>query len=310
MLAHRLSFFILKWRGFFFKKCIFKWRPFHWRGLYFSNPLGTAGGLDKSAENLQGWWSLGAGFLEIGTITPKKQKGNSGSVLKRSVEDLCLWNYMGFPNRGSDFVLSKLRKIKKFHTPVFISIGKNKDTPLKSAHEDYTYLIQKFSSLASGFIVNISSPNTLGLRELFHPDFFEVFLKAVSVETRKKPLLLKMSPDLSDENFLKTLNLSEKYVDGWVICNTSLKRDEKGKFPPFGGISGKPLAPRSESLLKMTVQFLEKRRRDKLIISSGGVLSSEDISNRLSLGADLVQVYSALVFFGPGFFKKSYRDLS
>ncbi len=306
---HRMSLIILKFRGYFCKTQTFKWKPFKWRHLEFQNPLGIAAGLDKSADNIQGWWTYGPGFLEIGTLTVKKQKNNPGTILKRDLKRKALWNYMGFPNPGCHYALSRFKQIKSYHTPVFISIGKNRDTPLEKAFLDYQHLIEKLHPYASAFVINISSPNTKDLRQLFNPDFFEQFLnQIVSFCDNLKhppPLLLKMSPDLPENQFLHIIEASKNKVDGWVICNTTT--EQNSSFPNRGGVSGQPLAHKSKHLLKKTVQLLGADKQDKLIISSGGCMTAQDVFERIQWGADLVQVYSALVFEGPAFFKKVYR---
>lgn len=307
---HRFSFFVLKFRGYFFKPQTFKWNPFKWRHLKFQNPLGIAAGLDKSADNIKGWWTYGPGFLEIGTVTVKKQKNNPGKILDRDLHRKALWNYMGFPNSGCNHVLSNLKKIKSYHTPILISIGKNRDTPLEKASSDYQYLIQQLHPYASAFVINISSPNTQDLRRLFNSNVFENFLNPI-VSTCKKiksslPLLLKMSPDLPEDQFLNIIQTSKDKLDGWVICNTTTTKKNL-PFSAQGGVSGQPLAGKSKYLLKKTVQLLDSDKKDKLIISSGGCMTAQDVFERIQLGADLVQVYSALVFEGPHFFKKVYQ---
>ena len=306
---HQLSLLVLKFRGGFFKSKTFNWKPLQWRHLKFQNPLGTAAGLDKSADHLRGWWTYGPGFLEIGTLTVKAQKQNPGPVLKRDLNKQALWNYMGFPNPGGRCVLSKLQQIKSYHTPVFISIGKSRDTPLEKAFLDYQHLMELLHPYASAFVINISSPNTQDLRKLFHSDFFEPFLNQISAFAGRlkpaPPLLLKMSPDLPEDQFLNIIAASKKKVDGWVICNTTT--EQNSFFLKKGGVSGRPLAQKSKHLLKKTVQFLGSEKQGKLIVSSGGCMTAQDIFERIQSGADLVQVYSALVFEGPSFFKKVHQ---
>ena len=306
---HPLSFPFLKLRACFWKTQKLQWKPFKKLGLEFQNPLGTSAGLDKSADHIQGWWTYGPGFLEIGTLTAKKQKKNPGPILKRDLKQKALWNYMGFPNSGCCYAVSKLKQIKSRPTPIFISIGKSRKTPLEKAFLDYQYLIEKLHPYASAFVLNISSPNTKDLRKLFEPEFFEIFLdQIVSFCQNLKPpplLLLKMSPNLSENQFLKIISASQNKVNGWVICNTTTA--QKDTFPPYGGVSGKPLADQSKYLLKKTVQLLGEHKKDKLIVSSGGCMTAQDVFERLEMGADLVQVYSALVFEGPHFFKKVHQ---
>ena len=266
--------------------------------------------MDKSADLIQGWWTYGPGFVEIGTITPQNQKPHRGMILKRNIQNQALWNYMGFPNKGVDCALKHLKQLKRpYPTPLFASIGKNRSIPLSQAVEDYIYLIKKLYKYVDAFVINISSPNTEKLRELFKPAFFENFLHSIisAQPSSSPPLLLKLSPDLTDQEFLKVIEISNQQgVDGWVVCNTTTQRNHL-KFPKEGGVSGRPLAQQSKHLLKLLVQQLGQNKQKKLIISSGGVLSPEDVLERLKMGAHLVQVYSALVFYSPLFFEQVHQ---
>lgn len=291
-----------------------KWKPFHWRHLYFPNPLGTAGGVDKNALYIKDWWSLGAGFLEIGTVTPELQKANSARILDRSVKHLSLWNNMGFPNKGLEFVQKKLSHLpEKKPTPIFINIGKNRQTPLSEAFKDYKKSLEVLHSFADLFVINISSPNTKDLRKLFNEKTLLGFLKSLKEVINglnpKIPLILKISPDETD--FLRIIEQSiEADMDGWCLCNSTRERSVPNLFPEWGGISGKLLADKSLSLLKKTKKYLvEKGVKNKLLISCGGVLTIQDVLERLDEGANLIQVYSALVFEGPGFFHSVFKNI-
>ncbi len=286
-----------------------RWRPFLWNGLEFPNRLGIAGGVDKNAENIQAWWKLGCGFVEIGTVTPRPQPGNTPPVVARDTVQTALWNRMGFPSAGVDRVLERLQKLPRpFLTPVFANIGKNAMTPLERAHEDYILLLHKLQNNVDGFVVNISSPNTQGLRELLQPDRLRDFLGPLmqtQTGVHKKPVLLKISPDLDEAELDRVLNISyELGIDGWVLVNTSQQLRDGLDFPKEGGVSGRPLAPRSREFLQKSLRVLGKKRDGKLLVSVGGVMDAADVEDRLVLGADLVQVYSALIFGGPWFFKK------
>ena len=291
------------------------WKSFYWRNLYFPNPLGTAGGVDKNVLNVKDWWTLGAGFCEVGTVTPRPQSQNPSPVLDRDIQSETLWNYLGFPNRGMKFALNRLKALPppgKRPAPVFMNIGKNRETPLEKAYEDYQTCIKALSPYVEAFVINVSSPNTKNLREIFGEENLIFFLKLLRSKDllMEKPLILKMSPDLSDRDFLRVVEQSlEAEIDGWCLCNSTAKRGEKNPFPSHGGISGRPLKQQSLHFLKLLISFLkrENQAKDKLIISVGGVLTCEDVMERLALGAHLVQVYSALVFRGPGFFKRTGR---
>ena len=288
-----------------------EWRSFTWRGLHFPNRLGIAGGVDKDAENIRAWWALGAGLVEVGTITPQAQKGNTPPVLDRDVGHEALWNRLGFPSEGVGRVKRRLEKLKRpFPAPIFANIGKNAATPLQDAHKDYIQLLEQLRGLVDGFVINISSPNTKGLRELLKPERLRDFLTPIfqSLPAQHEPVLLKLSPDLSDEELQSALDVSvDLNVDGWILTNTSAGLREGLSFPSEGGVSGRPLASRSKEFLQKSLALLGARRNGRLVISVGGVLSAEEVSERLDLGADLVQVYSALIFQGPLFFRQVAR---
>lgn len=295
----------------------FEWQPFEWRGLSFKNRLGIAGGVDKNAEQIEQWENLGAGFLEIGTVTPQPQGPNSGRIIDRDVRTSALWNRMGFPGKGAAAVAERLKtREHHFRVPVFINIGRNRTTPNEFAARDYCTCIETLSFAADAFVINISSPNTSGLRDLFQPANFRAFLEPIR-DARDKasnqkgtkapiPLLLKLSPDLSKDDLKPIVAGSlEHGIDGWIATNTTLQRDPGSKFPQEGGVSGKPLTRHAEASLINLVSLLGSDRGDRLIVAAGGVMTPADVARRLSLGADLVQVYSALVFEGPSFFKKT-----
>ena len=288
------------------------WRSFQWRNLHFSNPLGPAGGIDKNAVNAAHWQNLGAGFCEVGTVTPLPQKTNPGKNLDRSLKYQSLWNYLGFPNKGLDFVEKQLAaQQKKIKIPLFVNLGKNRNTPLPQAQKDYVEGIQALHPFASAFIINISSPNTKDLRELFADHFLSPFLQTLKEAADQvspgKPLILKLSPDLEDSDFLRVIDCSLKAgLDGWCLCNTTVRRPVPNLFPDQGGISGKLLSERSLALLKNLKRHLGVSS-DHLIISCGGILTPEEVFERLNEGANLVQVYSALVFNGLLFFQSVFK---
>lgn len=315
---HNLSPYLLKIYSLFFSCPTYQWRSFHWKGLYFSNPLGIAGGIDKNAMHIQNWQKLGVGFCEVGTITPEPQQANPKPILDRSLQHLSLWNNMGFPNKGLKFAVSKLKQTTK-KQPLFINIGKNRETPLEQSVKDYKKALIGLQPFADAFIINISSPNTKSLRALSQPQYLKPFLKALqehsqnikSQTEQKIPMILKLSPDEPLENFIFIIEESIKAdIDGWCICNSSSKRLVPHLFPDYGGVSGKLLKDQSLKALKNLKSYLDKNKiQDKLIISCGGVLTAEDVQERLQHGANLVQVYSALVFKGPSFFKKTLKKL-
>lgn len=314
--AHQMSSWFLSAYGRLKPYQTLTWSPFTWRNLEFTNPLGIAGGVDKDAEHVKDWWTLGPGFIEIGTVTPKPQPGNSGRVLARDNDHQALWNQMGFPSRGVKKVLSNIRGLyEPRFTPIFANIGKNASTPLEKASEDYIECMQGLRGFVDAFVINVSSPNTEGLRDLLEPARLKEFLSPVLAANRDStgkrssdgghPVLLKLSPEVSCSTLNQVLKVCvDLGVDGFVLTNSSLEIRESLSFPKTGGVSGRPLANRSKELLKETVRYLGDQAKDKLLISCGGVLTPEDVFERLSLGANLVQVYSALVFNGPFFFRQ------
>lgn len=322
--AHKWGPLFLNTYGRFKPLQTLTWSPFAWRDLEFTNPLGIAGGVDKNAECIDGWWTLGAGFIEVGTVTPRPQDGNGGKILDRDKRAHAVWNKMGFPNRGAEFVARQLKGLYQPHfTPIFVNIGKNRETKLEAAHEDYIACMKALGDSADAFVINISSPNTEGLRELLQPENLQRFLEPLVKASHENlgsrssdqpvPLLLKVSPDITNEELKKVLDISLNLnIDGWILTNTSIGMREGLRFPSDGGVSGLPLAKRSKELLTHTIDYLGERRKGKLIVSSGGVMSPTDVFERLRMGANLVQVYSALVFNGPFFFRQvaDQADLS
>lgn len=307
--AHTLSPWALRWINHFGDGQPLVWKSRKWRNLLFKNPLGIAGGIDKNAEFLKAWWNLGAGFVEVGTVTPEPQGPNAGSILRRDNKARALWNKMGFPSHGMEDVFFNLRSFgPSFQTPVFINVGKNRHTPLERAHEDYLLVMERLHPLADVFVVNISSPNTPGLRDLQKREHLQKLLKPLIAYCKKlqdKPLLLKLSPDLTPSELEEVVLAADQVgVSGFVLVNTTLARPDHVNFPKEGGMSGMPLRNRAEEALQATVRVLGSRRKNHLLVSVGGVLSVDDVLKRLEMGADLVQVYSALIFEGPRFFKQ------
>ena len=287
-----------------------KWQSLCWKGMDFPNPLAPAGGMDKNAKHLPAWWALGAGFIEIGTITPMPQKKNPGMTLKRSYRPETLWNHLGFPNEGVRAVQKNLKKWKDYRpTPIFANIGKNRQTPNDRAEEDYLKCITELFSYVDAFVINISSPNTQGLTKLSEPLRLKRLLaeihKHLSHFKQKKPFLIKWGPDMSELDFLHSIDIAlECGAEGHIICNSSLRRQASSTWPTHGGLSGASLIQVSKQRLHLIQKHLGMERKNQLIVSVGGVLTVEEVFERLKCSADLVQVYSALVFKGPFFLKQ------
>ncbi len=274
--------------------------------MSFPNRLGLAGGVDKNAEYLELWQKLGTGFLEVGTVTPYYQKANPGKIIARDWKAENLWNRMGFPNYGSDEIYFNLVKVKpSLKIPVFVNIGKNRKRPNEEADIDYSYLTDRFLPVADAFVINVSSPNTMGLRDLQAEGFLRALTKKIVPIAGKIPVLVKLSPDMSEEIFTNSLDAClDSGVSGFILTNTTTARPEGSPFPSEGGLSGKALAELSKKHLQLAQKHLGSRRDGLLLVSVGGIMTAEDISERLNMGADLVQVYSALIFNGPTFFRE------
>lgn len=285
-----------------------EWNPLTWRGLRFPNRLGIAGGVDKNAESLLEWQSLGVGFLEIGTVTPLPQDPNPGKILDRDWDNRLLWNKMGFPNLGgreTSFNYYKARE--EIKVPVFVNIGKNRSTPNEGALQDYLSLVSMFP-YAQGFVINVSSPNTAGLRNLQTREHLEPLCHAITHAAVPRPVLVKLSPDMSEPQFKDCIEAAlAAGIAGFVLTNTTLSRTEGSRFPPEGGVSGRDLEPLSLQALRWARSIIGQRQ-DVLLVSVGGVMSYEQICQRLDLGAHLIQAYSAIVFHGPRFFLKMHRE--
>lgn len=289
------------------------YRPWQWRGLHFLNPLGVAGGVDKTGQSLEAWQNLGAGFLEVGTVTPEPQGPNPGKIMDRDVLKSALWNKMGFPNPGAEALARRLENFKNKSVPLFINIGKNRWTKNEEAHQDYSHCLRKLHPYADAFVVNLSSPNTEGLRDLLTENQLQSFLSKLRGTAKEVaptiPLILKLSPDMDEATLRMALAESLPLIDGWILTNTTKSRYPQCPFPPDqGGVSGEPLRELSLSALKIAAEY-KKKNPEKLLVSVGGVGDASEIKNRLNLGADLVQSYSSLVFAGPRYFQKVLKDL-
>ncbi len=316
-------------------------KPFTWtrkgREIHFVNPLGVAGGVDKDGRQIAGWKHFGAGFMEVGTITPRPQKPNPGKIMSRLASQEALWNRMGFPSPGAFKTRSYLREFRLQESvtqidgqrrfPIFANIGKQRETSLERAAEDYLELIDIFTSESAqvagrcpvdGFVINISSPNTTGLRELFQSTKLVSFLSPIAEKLREQrlPGLLKLSPDMDEDSHISALaTVSQLDLDGVVVTNTTSSRPMGLELPKDGGLSGRPLLNLSREFLKKTVKHFPRGAntlgsQKQLIISVGGVLDGHEARWRLLNGADLVETYSGLVFSGPGFFRQSLKNLA
>lgn len=277
-------------------------------GLQFLNPVGLAAGLDKNGDYIDALAALGFGFIEVGTVTRHSQVGNPKPRLFRLVEQEAIINRMGFNNKGVDYLIGRLKHTR--YTEILgINIGKSRDTPVENAIEDYLYLFRRVVPYASYITINVSSPNTEGLRGLQHGELLRSLLQALKKEQalhhdlQKKyvPLVVKIAPDLTEAELEASAKIFlEENIDGVIATNTTLSREgvESSVFAKeAGGLSGKPLRSKSTEVIKQLRRVLT----DKIpIIGCGGIFSGEDAEEKILAGASLVQLYSGFIYQGPG----------
>jgi dihydroorotate dehydrogenase len=278
--------------------------PIEIMGLHFSNPIGLAAGLDKNGDYIDALASLGFGFIEVGTVTPKPQDGNPPPRLFRLAKEEAIINRLGFNNKGVDYLVERLKQ-KKFNGILGVNIGKNRDTVIEHASADYIHCFCRVAPFASYITINISSPNTPDLRQLQQSNLLQNLLRALKKEQAAQnkyvPLVVKISPDLSSDELteMAAIFLSEK-IDGIIATNTTLSRDKVESSVhanESGGLSGKPLRTRSTAIIKKLRELLQNKIP---IIACGGVFTQQDAQEKFNAGADLIQVYSGFIFKGPG----------
>lgn len=275
-------------------------------GRRFPAPIGLAAGFDKDALAARALPLLGFGFLELGTVTPLPQAGNPRPRLFRHPEAESLRNAMGFNNRGGRALARRLRRLHPFALPLGVNVGKNRDTPDEEACDDYWSLIDTLSDRCDYFVVNLSSPNTPGLRELQNERFVRRLL-AGARELTDRPLLVKISPDLPAPRAVGlSLEAVEAGAAGVVIANTTTDYAALPGAGPPGGLSGRALTEKSFALLDAVAAELHGRA---LLISVGGIAEAGEVYRRLRAGAALVQLYTALVYAGPGLVRRLHREL-
>jgi len=272
-------------------------------GLRFAHPVALAAGFDKDAEAVAGFFAAGFSGVEVGTVTPLPQPGNPAPRLFRIPEARALINRMGFNNHGAHAMAARLRALGPQPGPVGINLGKNKDTPLERAVEDYLAGVDALGELADYVVVNASSPNTPGLRQLQKSEPLRVLLSDVKrrldAVAPGRPLLLKIAPDLAPEEVDSAVDVAvEVGIAGLICTNTTVARPRLGGgvAAEAGGLSGAPLAPLALATLRRAAA---RARRRLALWASGGVFTADDVLKRLEAGADLVQVYTAFVYEGP-----------
>ncbi|MGQ2984153.1 quinone-dependent dihydroorotate dehydrogenase [Flavobacterium sp.] len=278
-------------------------------GLRFKNPVGLAAGLDKDAKLYKQLAGLGFGFIEIGTLTPKPQDGNPKKRLFRLKEDSAIINRMGFNNGGVEAAVERLKKNPKGKGHVLIggNIGKNKATPNEDAVKDYEICFDALYDNVDYFVVNVSSPNTPNLRELQDKEPLTKLLQTLqdknNAMTKAKPILLKIAPDLTDDQLLDIIDIVKTTkIAGVIATNTTISREGlvSENKSEMGGLSGKPLAKRSTEVIRF---LSEKSNKAFPIIGVGGIHTADDAMEKLEAGASLVQLYTGFIYEGPGLIK-------
>lgn len=285
-------------------------------GIKFKNPIGLAAGFDKNAEYIEELNHFGFGFIEIGTVTPKPQPGNDAPRMFRLMEDEAIINRMGFNNKGVDFVVSKIRELKNRENYIIGgNIGKNKLTPNEDAVDDYIKCFNALFDYVDYFVVNVSSPNTPGLRDLQEKEpllYILNYLQQYNNQNEKpKPILLKIAPDLTDSQLDDIIDIVlESKITGVIATNTTISREGLKSDPEIvketGGVSGKPLKNRSTEVIRY---LSEKSNKAFPIIGVGGIHTAEDAKEKLEAGASLLQVYTGFIYEGPAVVKNICKGL-
>jgi len=300
-----------------FYKQVVQDKPVTVMGINFPNPVGLAAGLDKNGECINAFAAMGFGFVEVGTVTPRPQPGNDKPRIFRLPTANAVINRMGFNNKGVDYLVSQVQAAN-FKGVLGINIGKNKDTPEENAKDDYLHCMRKVYDLATYITVNISSPNTPGLRSLQYGEALDDLLSALKAEqkilTEKFdkyiPLTVKIAPDLSEDE-VKSIakSLIDNGIDGVIATNTTLSREgvEGLEFgTEMGGLSGQPVKEKSTQVIKLLSEALDNKLP---IIGVGGIASSDDANEKLQAGASLVQVYTGFIYQGPPLVKEIVNGL-
>ncbi|MBA6390789.1 quinone-dependent dihydroorotate dehydrogenase [Colwellia sp. BRX10-3] len=292
-------------------------KPVEIMGIKFPNPVGLAAGLDKNGECIKAFEALGFGFIEVGTVTPKPQPGNDKPRIFRLPEANAIINRMGFNNKGVDYLVDQVIKAK-YSGVLGINIGKNKDTPDENAKDDYIHCMRKVYDYATYITVNISSPNTPGLRSLQYGDALDELLSALKTEQtalaekhgKYVPVAVKIAPDLNPEEVKSIAEcLIANNIDGVIATNTTLARDKVSHLPfgnEQGGLSGAPVKDKSTEVIKLLAIALDNKLP---IIGVGGIASGADAQEKIDAGAKLIQVYTGFIYQGPQLIKEIVQTL-
>lgn len=288
-------------------------RPRELFGLSFRNPIGLAAGFDKNGVAIPAWEALGFGFVEIGTVTARPQPGNPRPRIFRYPGQEALINRLGFNNDGADVIAERLRRLRRGPRPplipIGVNLGKSRATPVEEAAADYLYSYRQLAPLADYIALNVSSPNTPGLRSLQEHDALVNLLRMLTDENARaalpRPLLLKIAPDLGEKALQEIVAACEEFgLAGLIATNTTLDHTALGSGDEAGGLSGRPLQNRSTAV----IQFLRSRTRLP-IVGVGGILGPESAREKLAAGADLLQIYTGYVYRGPGLLREIGRLL-
>lgn len=291
--------------------------PVRLMGLEFRNRVGLAAGLDKNGEAIEAFDRMGFGFIEVGTVTPRPQPGNARPRLFRLPEASALINRFGFNNQGVDALVKRAACARR-HAVLGINIGKNADTPIENAVNDYLLCLQKVYAVADYITINISSPNTKGLRDLQQSQLFDQLLEKIAEAReslmqrhgKRRPLLVKIAPDVDAEQLTAIAEATRRHgIDGLIATNTTISRvgvEQLQHAQEAGGLSGAPLRERATEVIR---QLRERLGPDYPLIGVGGLLSAADAAARYEAGADLVQIYTGLIYRGPQLVADSARAL-
>ncbi len=284
-------------------------------GREINNPLGLAAGFDKNAEVIRGALQLGFGFLELGTVTPMPQIGNPKPRVFKILEYEAVIQRLGFNNKGVEEFLRNLKSSRREYDTLGINIGKNKNS--LDNFKDFCFLYEKLQPHSDYITINISSPNTPGLRDIQEKGNIEKLFQEISKVKKLKPTLLKLSPDISDKNLenICKLILKNDFINGLICTNTTVSRDclfqkpvkKSWKLNEKGGLSGPPLKDKSNKLIKKVYELTEGKIT---IIGVGGISNGKDAFEKISLGANLIQLYTSLIYKGPGVVYKILKELS
>ncbi len=291
--------------------------PVRLMGLEFRNRVGLAAGLDKNGECIEAFDRMGFGFIEIGTVTPRPQPGNPRPRMFRLPHERAIINRLGFNNQGVDALVARANRARR-RAVLGINIGKNADTPIERAEDDYLSCLSKVYPVADYITINISSPNTAGLRDLQQSGRFDRLLQKLTEAReqlsdrhgKRRPLLIKIAPDIDDAQLIDIAQIArERGIDGLIATNTTTARtgvEHRALASEAGGLSGAPLRPMADRVLRRLRQAVGA---DFPLIGVGGILSGANAVARREAGADLIQIYTGFVYRGPGFIGECARAL-